>query len=79
MHEMAIVINMISVLEKEVSGKDVGDVKTVHLEVGRNRYVVPEIMNSCFKAAPKGSKLHNAELKMDIVPGKGFIIKGVEW
>ena len=112
MHEMMITKNLVSLLEDAVSQSDVGRVKTIHLEVGRLRYIVPEIMTTCFKQTPKSDKLKQAELNLkvlpvklkcsdcgkvcesgdnnfrckvcfskdvDIVSGKEFLLKSIEW
>jgi len=79
MHEMAMVKDMVAILDREVADPEVGDVKTVYLEVGEYRYIVSEIMDSCFRAYPKSDKLKNASLKIDVVPGRDLVIKGVEW
>ena len=70
MHEIALIKNMMAVLEKELDDPGVGDVKNVHLEVGELRYIVPEIMQTGFKYMPKHTKLNTAELKMKVIPVK---------
>ena len=70
MHEMMITKNLVSLLEDAVSPNDVGMVKTVYLEVGRLRYLVPEIMTSCFKQIPKSHKLKQAQLDLKVLPVK---------
>lgn len=68
MHELSLVKNMIGILDREVASDDIGEIKTIHLEVGVLRYVVPELMVSAFENVPKDKKLVNAGLKIDVLP-----------
>ncbi|MFH1855646.1 MAG: hydrogenase maturation nickel metallochaperone HypA [Candidatus Omnitrophota bacterium] len=68
MHELTITKNLISVLEKETVSHEIGKVKNVYLEVGKMRYIVPEIMNASFENMPKCEKLKGAKLKIKILP-----------
>ena len=70
MHEVSLVKNMLYVLEMEVNSPEVGYVKTVHLEVGALKYVVPEIIEECFEQAPKHEKLKDARVKIKVIPVK---------
>lgn len=70
MHEIKLIENLVTILEKEVDSPKVGDVKTVHLEVGKLRYIVPDIMESCFEHVPKSDKLKNAKIKIEVLPVK---------
>lgn len=70
MHEIKIMQNVVSILEKQVNSPEVGEVKTVHLEVGKLRYVVPEIMITGFNSIPKSKKLEKAELEITEVSVK---------
>ena len=112
MHEIVITRNLVSLLEEAVKENHVGMVKTIHLEVGRLRYIVPDIMVTCFNQIPKSDKLKQAELDLkvlpvklkcsdcgkicesgdnnfackaclskdvDIVSGKEFLLKSIEW
>ena len=68
MHEVKLAENIVAILEKEVESPEVGDVKTVHLEVGKLKYVVPDIMSSSFEHIPKSEKLRNAKLAIPELP-----------
>jgi len=70
MHEFALMKSMVDILDEEVQGSEVGEVKTVHLEVGQLKYIVPEILVSCFKKLPKDEKLKKAEISLDVLPVK---------
>lgn len=70
MHEIKLAQNIVSILDREVGSPEVGEVKTVHLEVGALRYIVPEIMTSCFEHIPKNPKLDNAKIEIKVLPVK---------
>ncbi len=70
MHEMKFAKYIVDILEKETSGPDIGEVKTVFIEVGELRYIVPDILVSGFKAVPKKKKLQKADLNIKVLPLK---------
>lgn len=62
--------DIVSILEEQVASPGVGQVKTVFIEVGRLRYIIPEIMVTGFKSIPKSGKLKTAQLKIIEIPVK---------
>ena len=68
MHEIKLMEDVVKILDKQVDDPEVGDVKTVYLEVGELRYIVPEIMTTGFKCLPKSRKLDNARLDIKVLP-----------
>ncbi len=70
MHELTLVKNMVSILEKEIDDSSVKEVKTVFLEIGKLKNIVPEILVAGFNNFPKGKKLAKAELKIRVLPVK---------
>ncbi|MDD5633953.1 MAG: hydrogenase maturation nickel metallochaperone HypA [Candidatus Omnitrophica bacterium] len=68
MHEIKLTENIVAILEREVASPEVGRVKKVHLEVGRLRYIVPEIMQTAFINIPKSEKLEKAVLEIKTLP-----------
>ncbi|MBU1083557.1 MAG: hydrogenase maturation nickel metallochaperone HypA [Candidatus Omnitrophota bacterium] len=80
MHELQLIESLVEILEKAAVSDDVGNVEEVRLEVGELRYVVPEIMENCFKHFPKSDKLKDAKLIMEMIPGgKEIMVKGIEY
>lgn len=79
MHEIKLVENMVTILEKEVSDLNVVRVKKIYVEIGNLRAVVPEVFKFAFENAPKSEKLKGADIEIKIVSGKNFIIEGIEW
>lgn len=86
MHEVALIKDLVTVLEREVAESEVDDVKIIYLEVGELHNLASEIINVCFSNIPKHEKLRNAKIEIKIVPvkvkcpkcGKESIIKGRE-
>jgi len=70
MHELKLMSDLVEILEKEVKSPEVGDVKIIHLEVGKLRYIVPDIMESCFEHVPKSQKLKGARIEIKVLPLK---------
>ena len=70
MHEVALIKNLVNILEKEIANSGVGDVKTVYLEIGTLHYLDPEIMNTCFSHIRKYDKLRNAKIDIKVLPAK---------
>lgn len=68
MHEISLVKNMLSVLDRELDSPEVGEVKTVHLEVGALKYIVPDIMEECFNVTPKHEKLEGSRIEIKVLP-----------
>lgn len=112
MHEIQFAKNIVKVLEDQINDPEVGEVKKVHLEVGKLHYIIPEILNTGFSNVPKDEKLKNAKLEIEVIPvkvkclscgketvaegsdftcgecsgakteivsGKEFMVKGIEW
>lgn len=70
MHGMALVEKLVSILEKEAASDEIGQVKTVYLELGRLRHIAPEELMACFKYIPKPEKLRSAKLDIVVLPIK---------
>ena len=70
MHEVSLMKSMVDILDEEIRSSEVGEVKIIHLEVGKLRYIVPEILVSCFERLPKNEKLKTARINLEILPVK---------
>ena len=66
--EIKIMQNVVSILEEQISSPEIGEVRTIFLEVGKLRYIIPDIMITGFKNIPKSKKLEKAELEIKEVP-----------
>ncbi len=70
MHELKLAEGIVAILNKEVASPEVGKVKNIYLEVGKLRYIVPDIITSCFRHIPKNKKLEAAEIIIEELPVK---------
>lgn len=62
--------NLVSILDREVNGHEVCNVRKIYLEIGALKYVVPEILILAFEQIPKNKKLDNAKIQIEIIPVK---------
>lgn len=79
MHEVALVKNLLSILEKETASPQIGRVKTIYLEVGQLHRLSPEIIAHSFAHLAKPKKLDQAKIKVKMVLGNEVKIKSIEW
>lgn len=70
MHELKLTEGIVAILNKEVASPEVGKVKNIYLEVGKLRYIVPDIISNCFRHMPKDKKLEAAEIVIEELPVK---------
>lgn len=70
MHAIALVEKLVSILERETALDEIGQVKTVYLELGKLRYVAKEELTTCFNYIPKPEKLRTAKLDIRVLPIK---------
>ena len=70
MHEIHLVKNLVSALEKEIESKEINEVKTIHLEVGKLQHITSDGINSCFKQVPRSEKLKNTKIEITVLPAK---------
>ncbi len=68
MHEMKFAKDIVDILEKEIKSPEVGRIKTIFLEIGELRYIVPDILIAGFNAVPKNKKLKDAQLDIVVIP-----------
>ena len=70
MHEISLMKSLVTILDKQMQDPEIGNVKTVYVEAGELRYVVPEILISSFNSLPKNKKLKNAKINLKVLPIK---------
>ena len=77
MHELGIMFNVVRSVEKVALENGVTKIDTLVLQVGQLSPVVPHYIEACYPAAVDGTMLENTKLKIEIVPGKEFMIKEI--
>lgn len=77
MHELGIMFNIVRSVEDFAARNQVSKIDTLVLQVGDESPVVPHYLEACYPAAVDGTLLEETKLKIEIVPGKEFMIKEI--
>lgn len=77
MHELGIMFNIVRSVEGFASKNQVSKIDTLVLTVGEESPVVPHYLEACYPAAVDGTMMEETKLKIEIVPGKEFMIKEI--
>jgi hydrogenase nickel incorporation protein HypA/HybF len=70
MHEFSFAYNIFKVAEATALKYNAKKITEVYLEIGELTLIVPELLRQSFKMATHGSIAEDAELKIEITPGK---------
>ena len=70
MHELTIISNIFSIVEKIANDNSLTKINKVKLKVGRLRQVYPEMLKNAFEIVAKGTKAENAILQIESIPIK---------
>lgn len=71
MHELSLMEDLVTTIEQSVrSGRVVGRIVVVHLEIGELSAVIPDALRFCFEICAKGTPLEGAELKVRSIAGR---------
>jgi hydrogenase nickel incorporation protein HypA/HybF len=76
-HELGIMFNIVRSVESFALKNQVSKIDTLVLQVGEQSPVVPHYLEACYPAAVDGTLLEETKLKIEIVPGKEFVIKEI--
>lgn len=74
MHEMALSMNMVHILEEQAIAEGFARVRRVWIEIGALAHVDPEAMAFCFDAATRGTLAEGAVLEIVSMPGEGWCL-----
>lgn len=76
MHELGILRQVVRTVEQIAKKNRIKNVKHITLEVGLDSGIVPYYMNKLYPVAIDSLPLlKNAELRIQLTPGKGLVIK----
>ena len=70
MHEFSFAYNIFKVAEATAIKYNAKKITEVYLEIGELTLIVPDLLRQSFKMATHGSIAADAELKIEITPGK---------
>ncbi len=68
MHEMAIIDNLLAIVNEQVKLNNLKKVNRVQLVVGELTGVVPDVMRFCWEVCTENTPLQGAELSIDWQP-----------
>ena len=78
MHELGILVQIAKSVKKIMAQQHIDKIRHITLEIGEASGVVPRYMHKLFPvAADMYPFLQDVEMKLQIVPGKGLIIKDI--
>ena len=78
MHELGVLKNAIKTVTSTAEKHAISQIKFITLEIGADSTFVPVFFEKLFPVAIDGLELfRDAELKLQVVPGKGLIIKEI--
>lgn len=78
MHELGVLKNAIKTVTSTAEKHAISRIKFITLEIGADSTFVPVFFEKLFPVAIDGLELfRDAELKLQVVPGKGLIIKEI--
>lgn len=72
MHELGIMINVVSSIEKIAAENGVTKIETLVLQVGELSPVVPHYLEAVYPAAVDGTLLQETKLEIEVVPGSAL-------
>ena len=72
MHELTILVELVDMLEKEMSVNNINKIDTVVIQIGQLSSIVPRFMREYYPIACENSKLEGSFLKIEMIPGNGL-------
>ncbi|QIG97785.1 MULTISPECIES: hydrogenase maturation nickel metallochaperone HypA [Bradyrhizobium] len=72
MHEMALCLGIIEIVEEEARRRSISQVRSICLEIGALSHVAPEAIKFCFTAVATRTVADGAVLKIIEVPGMAW-------
>ena len=77
MHELGVVIEVVKTVENFAMKNNVTKIDALVLQIGEFSSMIPKYIEECYPAAVDGTLLQETKLKIEITPGKGFMIKEI--
>ena len=69
MHELGVVIEVIRTVEEFAVENGLERIDALVLQIGELSSIVPKYVEDCYPAAADGTRLENAELRIEVLPG----------
>ncbi len=78
MHELGVLSYAVKTVDGIAEKNGVERIKFITLEIGHESGFVPEYFHKLFPVATDGKKrFENSELKIEMIPGRGLLIKEI--
>lgn len=78
MHELGVLSYAVKTVDGIAEKNGVERIKFITLEIGNESGFVPEYFHKLYPVATDGkARFENSELKIDLIPGKGLLIKEI--
>lgn len=68
MHELSVAQNIIEIVKENVPGKELGNVKTIFLEVGEFSGIVSDSLQYCFDVIKTDTPLEGSKMEIKKIP-----------
>lgn len=68
MHEMSIASNLMKIIDEALKDRSVSKVLSFKLRIGELRAVEPDALRFCFEILSQGTRLEDAQMKIEDVP-----------
>jgi hydrogenase nickel incorporation protein HypA/HybF len=70
MHELGIAMRIVDIVSNVAKANEVKAIDAIHLDIGELTGIVPDALLFSFEAAARDTCMANAQLMMNIIPGK---------
>lgn len=78
MHELGVLMQAVKTVDQIAQKNDIRKIKHMTLEIGEESGFLPVFFEKLFPVAvERYPVMHEAELKMEIVPGRGLKVKDI--
>ncbi len=67
MHELSICQSILNTIEEEFDGKDIENIREIHLKVGMLACIEPEILKNVFQLIKDDTPFRNSELYIEVI------------
>ncbi|HWS24981.1 MAG TPA: hydrogenase maturation nickel metallochaperone HypA [Xanthomonadales bacterium] len=72
MHEMSLCLSMIDLVSERARAEGATRVLRIKLTIGALGNVEPQALAFCFESAAQGSAVEDAQLDIEVLPGRAF-------
>ncbi len=77
MHELGVVVEVINTVENFAKANNIEAIDTIVLQIGEQSSMIPHYVEVAYPAVVDRTPWENTKLKIEVVPGKGFMIKEI--